>query len=90
MSVRRAADGRREQVPGLREERRTGRTGFVGTGSLACPVCDAPAPLLRSPAEPATPLGCPYCSHTGAVRDFLSLASPPRAPRVRVYASLRL
>ena len=30
------------------------------------------------------PLGCPYCDHTAAVRDFLSLASPTRPARVAV------
>jgi hypothetical protein len=66
------------------------RTDFMGVGSLACPVCDAPAPLLHSPAGPETPLGCPYCDHAGAVRDFLSLRAPARAPRVNVYARLRV
>jgi hypothetical protein len=74
---------------GLREERRSWRTGWLGTGSLACPECDAPAPLLDGPAQPSTPLGCPYCAHTGALRDFLSMAEPHRAPRVNVFVRIR-
>src|SRR3954466_10752270 len=100
MGVRRdAGDGRRQAVPGLHEERRSMRSDFVGVGGLACPVCDAPAPLLEWPAGPATPLGCPYCTHAGTVRDFLALRgpapafrprrAPARAPRVNVYARLR-
>jgi hypothetical protein len=90
MGVRRdAGDGRREAVPGLHEERRSTRSDFVGVGGLACPVCDAPAPLLEWPAGPSTPLGCPYCTHAGTVRDFLSLRAPARAPRVNVYARMR-
>ena len=30
------------------------------------------------------PLSCGYCSHAGAVRDFLSLAEPTRPTRVVV------
>ena len=81
-------DGRPEEVPGFFEERRSWRTGFVGRGSLACPRCDAPAPLLSQPAGPGEPLGCPYCDHTGAVRDFLTFSEPLRAPRVNVFVRL--
>lgn len=35
--------------------------------------------------SPADPLGCPVCSHAGAVRDFLSLAKPTRPARVELY-----
>jgi hypothetical protein len=34
--------------------------------------------------SPADDLGCPYCGMTGALRDFLSLASPSRPARVDV------
>src|ERR1700760_4647123 len=81
-------DGRAEGVAGLREERRSRRTSWMGVGSLSCPVCDAPTPLLESPATPQTAFGCPYCDHAGPVRDFLSLAEPLRAPRVNVYVRL--
>jgi hypothetical protein len=33
---------------------------------------------------PSDALGCPVCSHAGAVRDFLSLADPTRPARVDV------
>ena len=56
----------------------------MGTGSLACPDCDAPVALPAASARPADPLTCPFCDHAAALRDFLSLAAPPRAPRVRV------
>jgi hypothetical protein len=29
-------------------------------------------------------MGCPFCRHDGAVRDFLSLAAPSRPARVEV------
>ena len=77
--------GRADELPGLREERRTQRSGWLGTGSLACPTCDAPTPLMGASATPATPLGCPYCDHLGTVSDFLTLAEPHRAPRVNVW-----
>jgi hypothetical protein len=75
-----AFDRRPEQ---LIEERRV-RSGHLATGSLACPLCDAPVALATAFAVPADPLGCPYCDHSGAVRDFLSLAAPSRPARVAV------
>jgi hypothetical protein len=33
---------------------------------------------------PAQAVGCPYCGHAAAVRDFLSLAAPARPARVAV------
>lgn len=65
------------------EERRLARSSRLGTGTLACPRCDAPVALAR-PASPATALGCPYCDHAAPLRDFLSLAGPPRPARVEV------
>ena len=63
-------------------------TRVLATGTLACPRCDAPvAPL--GPMSPADPLGCPFCAHAGAVRDFLSLDLPTRPARVEVRARLR-
>jgi hypothetical protein len=73
---------------GYFEERRAARAGRLGTGTLACPLCDAPvAPGLVALA-PADPLGCPFCHHTGTVRDFLSLSPPSRPARVVVRVSL--
>jgi hypothetical protein len=37
------------------------------------------------PASPADELTCPFCAHAAALRDFLSLAVPARAPRVNVF-----
>lgn len=56
----------------------------LATGSLACPGCDAPVVLAASRATPRDALQCPFCDCAGPLRDFLSLARPPRAPRVHV------
>ena len=68
----------------LHEERRAARPWHLATGSLACPDCDAPVLLHAQPAAPADELTCPFCLHAAALRDFLSLAAPARAPRVHV------
>jgi hypothetical protein len=65
------------------EHRHSERSARLGTGTLACPRCDAPVALAGA-VSPAEPLGCPFCRHAGAVRDFLSLASPTRPARVEV------
>ena len=80
-------DRRTEGAAGLYEERRALRTGWLGVGSLACPECDAPTPLLGFTATPSTALGCPYCDHAGPLHEFLSLRRPHRAPRVNIYVS---
>jgi hypothetical protein len=67
-----------------REARRPGRAWRLGTGTLACPRCDAPVALAPGSVAPADPLGCSFCGHGGAVRDFLSLAEPTRPARVEV------
>jgi hypothetical protein len=66
------------------EERRSPRPWHLATGSLACPDCDAPVVLGAGRATPADALSCPFCDCTGALREFLSLAQPPRATRVHV------
>lgn len=76
------------EAPGYFEERRAARPWHLGTGSLACPDCDAPVLLGDARAHPADPLMCPVCDHAAAVRDFLSLAQPPRAPRVNVFVRI--
>lgn len=68
---------------GHHEERRAARPWHLATGSLACPGCDAPV-VLGATSAPADSMMCPVCDHVAAVRDFLSLAQPPRAPRVNV------
>ena len=66
------------------EDRRIARSSRLATGTLACPLCDAPVALMGSAAAPADPLACPFCAHRGAVRDFLSLDAPSRPARVQV------
>ena len=95
MSVHRGIDGsdpvRWEPVArldGTHELRRVARTRVLGAGTLACPHCDAPVALDR-PLSPAEPLGRPFCGHDGALRDFLSLATPARPARVEVRVIAR-
>jgi uncharacterized paraquat-inducible protein A len=70
-------------VPGAHEHRPATR-GRLASGTLACPECDAPVALVRGPVAPTEALCCPYCRHTAAVRDFLSLTHPTRPARVAV------
>ena len=70
------------------EDRRFTPSTRLGTGTLACPRCDLPVALAARRASPAEPLGCPFCGHAGAVRDFLSLADPSRPARVDVRVVL--
>jgi hypothetical protein len=70
------------------EECRVAPAGQLATGTLACPRCDAPVLPARA-VGPADPLGCGFCSHTGVVRDFLSLAPPTRPARVVVRVVAR-
>jgi hypothetical protein len=72
------------RLAGTQEERRVARTAVLGAGTLACPRCDVPVAFAAGPVSPAEPLGCPFCGHAGAVRDFLSLADPIRPTRVEV------
>ena len=65
------------------EERRSTRSGRLGTGTLACGRCDAPVALAGT-ASPTDLLTCPFCSHRAPLRDFLSLAQPSRPARVEV------
>jgi hypothetical protein len=70
------------------EDRRFTPSTVLGTGTLACPRCDLPVALATGRASPAEPLGCPFCGHAGAVRDFLSLGAPSRPARVEVRVVL--
>lgn len=91
MALARGIDGpepvqnRIAHLAGLQEERRSTRTAMLATGTLACPSCDAPVALAGDRVSPADPIGCPVCDHTATVRDFLSLAAPPRPARVDVW-----
>lgn len=96
MSFQRGIDGvepvRPDPVGGTAEThhyRRRINTGRLATGTLACPGCDAPVALAPGPAAIGDALACPYCEHTGAVRDFLSLAPPSRPARVAVRVVTR-
>jgi hypothetical protein len=68
---------------GWQEERRSADPRRLGSGTLACPRCDAPVALVAA-VLPAEPLGCPFCGHAARVRDFLSLTAPTRPARVAV------
>jgi hypothetical protein len=76
------------RLSGVEEERRVARSTHLAAGTLACPRCDAPV-ALAGPVAPAAALRCPFCLHAGAVRDFLSLAAPPRPARVVVRVVAR-
>ena len=69
---------------GWYEQRPSADPRRLGSGTLACPLCDAPVALASASASPAAPLGCPFCGHAARVRDFLSLAAPSRPARVEV------
>jgi hypothetical protein len=71
-------------MAGSREERRVAGTTVLATGTLACPVCDAPVAPGPGAIAPTSPLSCPFCGHAAAARDFLSLAAPSRPARVEV------
>ncbi len=84
MTLHRSGDG--EPVgggTGAHDLRIRERSTQVAVGTLACPACDAPV-LPRGLMHPADPIACPICAQTGAVRDFLSLATPTRAAHVVV------
>jgi hypothetical protein len=72
------------RLAGSEELRRVARSRTLATGTLACPRCDAPVAPGPRPLSPADALGCPYCHHAGAARDFLSLEAPARPARVAV------
>src|SRR3954451_9901551 len=71
------------RLDGTHELRRSLSTWHLATGTLACPACDAPVAPVGSVAPSDSP-ACPACGHSGAVRDFLSLAEPSRPARVDV------
>jgi hypothetical protein len=81
-------DSVRPEPAGRRDVRihrhRTASTSVLAEGTLACPVCDAPVAPPAASLSPADPLGCGFCSHAAAVRDFLSLTQPTRPARVVV------
>jgi hypothetical protein len=88
MAFQRRADGwdpvGRLNGAGAEEERRAADAGVLAAGTLACPACDAPVAPGPDPLSPAQWVGCPFCSHAGAVREFLTLGEPTRPARVTV------
>jgi hypothetical protein len=72
------------------EHRHSERSARLGTGTLACPRCDAPVAVGPGAHSPAEGLSCPYCLRAGALREFLSLAAPSRPARVAVHVRLRV
>ncbi|MGI9185714.1 MAG: hypothetical protein ACR2GZ_12285 [Solirubrobacteraceae bacterium] len=69
------------------EELRATRSDRLCTGTLACARCDAPVAIGGRSRSLTDWLTCPFCEHSGPVRDFLSLASPTRPARVVVRVS---
>jgi hypothetical protein len=65
-------------------EHRFAHSPVLAAGTFACPECDAPVSPGGRPLRPMEPVACPYCGHAGAVRDFLSLATPTRPAHVEV------
>jgi hypothetical protein len=71
------------------EHRHSERSAPLGTGTLACPRCDAPVALGPGAHAPVEPVWCPYCRHGARLREFLSLATPARPARVTVRVTSR-
>jgi len=74
---------------GAYEDRDTARSWRLGSGTLACPQCDAPVSLGGRAVSLVQHLGCPFCRHAAPMRDFLSLGAPTRPARVEVRMRLR-
>jgi hypothetical protein len=96
MGIMRGFDGsepirpeRIERPSDLQPERRVARAWHLGTGTIACPSCDAPVMLPRAPMGPHDALACPVCDHYGTVRDFLTVGEPTRPTRVQIRAVIR-
>ena len=77
-----------EPTIGYEELRPSSRVGILDVGTLACSRCDAPIALGDRSVSPSEPLSCPYCLHTAAVREFLTLGAPTRPAHVRVTLAL--
>ena len=92
MSLFRDADAvrsdRDEPVVGYEEIRRSSRAGVLDVGTLACARCDAPVALGGRAVAPSESLSCPYCLHTAAVHEFLTLGVPTRPAHVVVRVAL--
>ena len=73
-----------EPVVGYEELRPSLRAGILDVGTLACARCDAPVALGGRTAQPSEQMSCPYCLHTAAVHEFLTLGAPTRPAHVVV------
>jgi DNA-directed RNA polymerase subunit RPC12/RpoP len=96
VALQRGADGSdpagAHPVGGLREvghHHLLERSSLLSSGTLACPVCDAPIAPPDDPLSVGERLECPYCAHRAFVRDFLSLGEPSRPARVEVRVARR-
>jgi hypothetical protein len=67
--------------------RRDARSAQLCEATLACARCDAPIAAGVAGLALTELLACPFCEHSGPVRDFLSLALPTRPARVVVRIS---
>ncbi|WP_210493729.1 hypothetical protein [Patulibacter sp. SYSU D01012] len=84
MSIQRGFSDREPVGRRARSVRHDAHVGLLGSGTLACPACDAPVSPGPGALTPTDAISCPVCLHAGAVRDFLSLAAPSRPARVDV------
>ena len=75
---------RGERIGRLDGEHRLAHSTLLATGTLACPHCDLPVAPGPHPLAPRDRVACGYCGHAGAVRDFLSLATPARPAYVEI------
>ena len=64
------------------EMRQARRSSQFAVGTLACSRCDAPVSPGDSPRVLTEVLVCPFCSHRGPLREFLTLGEPTRPARV--------
>lgn len=69
---------------GEHEHRDASRAWRLTGGTLACPRCDAPVSLGGRALALTHTLHCPFCRHSGVLRDFLSLAVPSRPAHVAI------
>jgi hypothetical protein len=79
---------RDEPIVGYEELRPSSRAGVLDAGTLACARCDLPVALGHRAVVPSEPLSCPYCLHTAAVHEFLTLGTPTRPAHVVVRVAL--
>ena len=92
MSIFRDTDAGRsdrdEPAVGYEELRRSSRVGVLDVGTLACAHCDAPVALSERAVALSESLSCPYCLHTAAVYEFLTLGVPTRPAHMVVRVAL--